>query len=177
MGFFRKKSAAATGNPQAGPRSRAAGAVALRASQLVLLASCACLALAYLYPLFNIQREPEISPEIEGAGLAGMQGVAYPPRETYLQATRRQIFGTQETSLPEIRRESPVSAGDAQTFKEYSLVGVILSKPPQAVIEHAKTQKTYYLTEGEMLGEFLVQKITPGKVILSKKEQRFEMGL
>jgi hypothetical protein len=62
-------------------------------------------------------------------------------------------------------------------IKDINLVGIISGDNPQAVIENKKVQKTYYLTAGQYLGEFRIDKIGEGKVTLDYKGQKFELYL
>jgi len=56
-----------------------------------------------------------------------------------------------------------------------TLVGIVLDKIPQAIIEHEKDQKTYFLKKGDSIDEVKVVDISEGKVTLSFEEEEFEL--
>ena len=86
------------------------------------------------------------------------------------QARRRNIF----TFLPtKEEAASAVSAGP--TLSNFKLVGILWSDSPQAMIENAKEQKTYFVAKGDRIGELDVKDIMRDKVILSKDEQDWEL--
>jgi len=97
------------------------------------------------------------------------------PYEFYLEGIKnRQIF----TSTSHQETQNPVSeakANAADLIKDINLVGIISGENPQAVIEDKKTQKTYYVTKGQFIGEFEVKDIQEGKVILNYKDQKYEL--
>lgn len=98
------------------------------------------------------------------------------PLEPYLQGVRiHRIFGGISYQAAETKEKSDKAAVDL--VKDISLLGVISDDNPQAVIEDKKTQKTYYLNKGQFIGEFQVQDIQPGKVILKYNDQKFELYL
>ncbi len=59
--------------------------------------------------------------------------------------------------------------------KDINLVGIISGEPPQAVIEDVKTKKTYYVTRGQFIGEFRVDDIQEGKIIINYNGQKYEL--
>jgi type II secretory pathway component PulC len=64
-----------------------------------------------------------------------------------------------------------------ELMKEINLLGVISGANPQAVIEDKKSGKTYYVTEGQMIGDFQVEEIGYGKIILNYNGQKFELNI
>lgn len=85
----------------------------------------------------------------------------------------RQIFNVvkpQETARPQ-------SSADLNLIQDLTLVGVISGENPQVIIEDKKSQKTYYLTKGQSLGQFQIEDIQEGKAILSYEGQKFELYL
>ena len=47
-----------------------------------------------------------------------------------------------------------------------ALMGVVEGEPPQAIIQDRKTQQTYFLYEGDTLGEITIRRVRPGVVTL-----------
>ncbi|MDD4938533.1 MAG: hypothetical protein PHE18_02305 [Candidatus Omnitrophica bacterium] len=95
------------------------------------------------------------------------------PYEYYAQGPARDIFGAPASD------PSAASAvkGEAQSFNDITLIGIIGGESPQAVIEDKKSQKTYTLSEGQFLGDFQVEKILEGKVILISNGRRYELNI
>ena len=58
-----------------------------------------------------------------------------------------------------------------------NLVGIMAGDNPQAVIEDKTAGKTFYLSRGQSFGEFKVEEILEGKVILSSRGKRYELSL
>jgi hypothetical protein len=62
-------------------------------------------------------------------------------------------------------------------IKDVNLVGILWGENPQAIVEDKKTQNTYYLTKGQYLGEFQVEALQEGKIILNYKGNKYELHL
>lgn len=115
------------------------------------------------------------------AGLKKIDGLDFAPKEElkpyefYLEPTKqRQIFG----NAPVPEAAIPKVATDGTDFiKQINLVGIISGDNPQAVIEDKNTQKTYYVSKGQFIGEIQIEDIQEGKIILNHKGQRFELYL
>jgi hypothetical protein len=131
---------------------------------------------AFLYPVMGLGkiRLPEVVKE-EGALLSSEAGPQVEPLETYLEGLKaRQIFAAATAS--EATAVSPVAVKNTlDLFKDITLVGIISSDPPQAVIEDKKTQKTYYLSRGQSLGDLKVDDIQEGKVVLDYLGTEYEL--
>ena len=96
------------------------------------------------------------------------------PYEFYLQGIgNRQIFG--RASVQE--NEKPTGVASIDLIKDYNLVGIISGENPQAVIEDKRTQKNYYVTKGQFIGELKVEDIQEGKIIVGYMGQKFELYL
>lgn len=96
------------------------------------------------------------------------------PYDFYSEGIRdRRIFGEQVS--PEAAK--PLSIVSSDLTKDINLIGVILGDNPQAIIEDKKTQKNYYVTKGQFIGEFQVDDIQEGKVILIYEGRKFELYL
>lgn len=138
-------------------------------------ASCIYLIISFIYPWVALKKIklPEVTPEKINETTTG-PGIEVKPYEFYLEGLKnRQIFGsvsTQETT-------KPASVVNVDLVKDINLVGIISGEPIQAVIEDKKTQKTYYVTKGQFIGEFQVEDIQEGKIILNYQGQRFELYL
>lgn len=133
------------------------------------------LAFSLLYPFFGIKKIKlaSVTKEIT-VDKKDTDEPAVKPYEYYAADLKnRQIFGTPAAQ----QAAGPVSAANADLIKDISLVGIISGENPQAVIEDKKSQKTYYLTSGQFIGEIQVEKILDGKIILNYKGERFELYL
>jgi len=148
----------------------------LNARRIILIAFVAAfsyLAISLIYPwvtpreikLPQIPPKKIIEPKVE-------HGQEPRPYEFYLEGIRsRQIFSSASTQ----ETERPASGVNVDLMKDISLVGILSGENPQAVIEDIKTHKTYYATKGQFIGEFQVEDIQEGKIILNYKGQRFEL--
>jgi type II secretory pathway component PulC len=131
------------------------------------------LAVSFIYPLLGLRKIklPQVTPEkIIESKIEPTQEIK--PYEFYLEAAKgRQIF----SSVSGQELGQPASGVSVDLIKDINLVGIISGENPQAVIEDKKTQKTYYVTKGQFIGEFQIGDIQEGKVILDYKGQRFEL--
>lgn len=66
-------------------------------------------------------------------------------------------------------------AGDTDSIQDITLVGIISGERPQAIIENKKTQQTYYVSKGQFIGEFQVEDIQEGKIIINFQGKRYEL--
>ena len=76
----------------------------------------------------------------------------------------KQIFGSGEVREPTPGARSSL---DADISKRFNLVGIISGEEPQAIIEDAQLQKTYYISKGQSMGGITVTEISDGRVALS----------
>ncbi|KPK98759.1 MAG: hypothetical protein AMJ95_02625 [Omnitrophica WOR_2 bacterium SM23_72] len=132
---------------------------------------------AFLYPIFNLSKVklPEVTKEQVKTSSTSSLNVK--PLESYLEGVQqRQIFRAATVSdvLP---ISSAAVTNTLDLFKDMTLVGIISSDPPQAVIEDKKTQKTYYLTRGQAIGDLKVDDIQEGKVIVDYLGTKYELYL
>jgi type II secretory pathway component PulC len=65
----------------------------------------------------------------------------------------------------------------AEIISQYNLSGIVSGDNPKAIIEDKKSQKSYFLREGESAGDLTVEKIGAGKVSLDYKGEKFELVL
>lgn len=102
-----------------------------------------------------------------------------PSAEFYLEAARnRKLFSVPAVTQAQVSQgPTALSAEGQEAIKDISLLGVISGESPQAIIEDKKTQKTYYVTNGQFIGEFQVKDIQEGKVLLNYKGRGFELYL
>ena len=84
----------------------------------------------------------------------------------------KQIFGIIGTS-----GGANSAAINTDLLKDINLVGIIADKNPQAIIEDKKTKKTSYVSKGQMVGDFLIDDIQEGKIILNYRSQKYELYL
>lgn len=132
---------------------------------------------AFAYPLFVTKetiflRENPLDKITESKEAIKQEEIK--PYDFYTQGIKtKQIFGAASAQLTQ---EPNVTVG-ANLIKDINLLGVISGDSPQAIIEDKKSQKTYYVTKGQMIGEFQVEDIGDGKIILNYSGQRFELSI
>jgi len=96
------------------------------------------------------------------------------PLEVYLNNIRsKRIFVSEQY----YQMGKPAVGVAMDALKDMNLVGIITGDNPQAIIEDKKNQKTYYVNKGQYIGEFLIEDILEGKVIISRNNERFELYL
>lgn len=141
----------------------------------VFVVSCFYLAASFIYPLFSKkERFLEIAPEVKSE-LTKEPLQEAKPYEFYLQGVKgKKVFST--TTAVEKERPS-VSASTAESSKGFNLIGIISGENPQAIIEDKASGKTYYLNEGQFIGEFCAEDIQEDKVILDRNGQKLELFL
>lgn len=144
-----------------------------RMVMVILGVSLIYLTASFLYPLLGLRKIklPEVMPgEIIKSKIEATEEIK--PYEFYLEAAKgRQIFSS--ASGQELGQ--PASGVGLDSIKDISLVGIISGENPQAIIEDKKTQKTYYVTKGQFIGEFQVEDIQEGKIIINYNGQRYEL--
>jgi len=140
-----------------------------------LMISLGYLAASYLYPIFGSK---EIKIEVlalDNPSLEKPQNVQdNKPLEWYLEAVKqRPIF--KSASLGAGQQMSLAVTSDIN--KDFVLVGIITGQSPQAIIEDRKAGKTYYIAKGQFLGQYLLEDILDGKIILKINGQSFELSI
>lgn len=142
----------------------------------LFILSCISLVIAFSYPWFVMQKIdlPKANPQMPGEETALLKEETK-TYEYYLEPIKqRQIFATGTSSE---RTEQPIAVASADMVKDLSLLGVISGANPQAIIEDKKSQKTFYVSKGQLIGELQVEDIKEGKIILNHKGQRYELSL
>jgi hypothetical protein len=141
------------------------------------IAALIYLAVSFLYPLWeekNIPTQLKIQPPLAAGEFKAAAKKEPKPLESYLAPIRgRQIFSA-------VRGEAPgtaAKAADASLIKDINLVGIISGDNPQAIIEDKKSQKNYYLSKGQFIGDLKVEDIEEGKIILNYNGQKYELHL
>ena len=88
----------------------------------------------------------------------------------------RNLFKTGATASSRDTGNSEPGA-PVELLGNYSLSGVIGGENPQAIIEDKKSGRTYFLNRGQYLGDFKIEDILEGRVILEFKGQKLELAL
>lgn len=88
---------------------------------------------------------------------------------------KRNLFKTYEA--PGKTQAPAAQIAPSDLLGNYALAGVISGDNPQAIIEDKKTKATYFLNKGQLLGNFKIEEILEGKVILELSGERFELSL
>lgn len=93
----------------------------------------------------------------------------------YKQFSKRDIFNAPLTT--DKTDTGSVGSNLKDATKNLILVGVILGKQPQAIIEDKVTKMTHFLNKGDSIDKVLVKDILESKVILSSAGEDIELGL
>ncbi len=141
---------------------------------LILVAIFAVI--SFVYPFIGYNKLlPETSVSVDADKLTIQAKPKARPYEEYLKGIDdRKIFDSSSLSGSSTAA-SAVASQDL--IKDINLVGIISGDNPQAIIEDKKTQKTYYLYQGQYLGEFQIEEIKEGKVTVNYRGQKFELYL
>jgi type II secretory pathway component PulC len=142
-----------------------------------VLVSLIYLVFVFIYPLVALNKiDLPVVRETEKVEISEAGKKEAKPYEYYLNGMQaRPLFGNASGQQGET--EALAIATEASSIKDINLVGVIMGDSPQAVIEDKKAQKTYYLIQGQFIGDFQVEEIMSGKVILNYHGQKFELNV
>jgi hypothetical protein len=142
-----------------------------------LIASSLYLLSAFAFPVFVSKKIVFLQEKPFNKKLESKESIKQEEIKTYDFYARgiksKQIFGVASTQLTQ---NSNVTVG-ANLIKDINLLGVISGANPQAIVEDKKLEKTYYVTNGQMIGEFKVENIGDGKIILNYSGQKFELSI
>jgi hypothetical protein len=133
------------------------------------------LAILFIYPLagsknISLKQLPAKNP----SELNIQEKERSKPYEEYIAGiSGRKIF----SASPAQGKELPMGVVNSDMLKEINLVGIISGDNPQAVLEDKKSLKTYYLSKGQFMGEFQIDDIQEGKIILISNGQKYELYL
>lgn len=137
------------------------------------LLSALYLTASFIYPLLGLTKISPLQIKQESINNSP-QKTETESFESYTQEIKdRRIFGN-AASASQIQAPAAI---DADIVKDITLVGILAGDNPQAVIEDKKTQKTFYLTKGQFIGEIQIDDILEGKVILNYRGQKYELYL
>ncbi len=96
------------------------------------------------------------------------------PVSNYINASKkRDIFNPLSVMPPEKFKESASLLRDL--IKDLSLVGIYWSRDPEAMIEHIKEKKTYFLKIGQTIKGIQVKAILKDRVILEYNNEEMEL--
>jgi len=149
-----------------------------RIIQLLFILPCLYLFFSFLWPwLGNDKIKLPEEPSRNTAAVTPLDNKdTAKPFDYYLQgASKRQIFKSAYTSDGGANR--PESAVNLDLSKDLGLVGIITGANPQAIVEDKRSQRTYYLAKGQLIGDIQVDEILESKIILNYKGQKYELYL
>lgn len=93
-----------------------------------------------------------------------------------------QQIGKRQLFVPSIgKKEEGASLAKSLSLREimqdFSLIGIMEGKSPQAIIEDKKAKKTYFLNRGDYLDEIKITDIQKDKVTLEYQGENFDLFL
>ena len=141
----------------------------------VFIAACLFLLLSFVAPYMPgaLLTEKELAPP-GGTRENILSEAGKKPLQYYIEAVKdKSIF----SSAAPAAAVEPVSIAEADLAKDINLLGIISGERPEAVIEDKKVDKVFYVSRGMFIGDYQVQDIQDGKVILSRDGKRFELHL
>jgi len=141
---------------------------------LILAALLVIISFAYPFIFLRHIRIPKIEAQkgqLEKANASGIKNTL----DYYLQGARgKNIFAVKNSSTS---NSAAMSGAEVQSIKDINVVGIIMGANPQAILEDKKNMKSYYVSKGQFVGEFLVEDIQEGKIIVNFKGQKVELYL
>lgn len=135
-----------------------------------LLVLCAYFAASLVFSITGLKKFPKALLGVqEDARLSGFPELAPLKVADYLEKIRqRDIFKIKEGVVTEQRSAPKVEVDIAKAATAHlKLVGISWSSNPDAMIEDTKAMRTFFVKQGQMIGDVRVQKITKDKVTLS----------
>jgi type II secretory pathway component PulC len=142
---------------------------------IVFVASCIYLIYSFIYPEIRLRKIklPRVAEAKIPENRIDLQR-QMKPYEFYLEASKkRQIFG----GISGLENSISASAAESASIKDMNLVGILSGDTPQAIIEDKRAQKTYYVNKGQFVGDFQLEDIQEGKIILNNNGQRYELHI
>jgi len=94
----------------------------------------------------------------------------------------RDLFALpQQTVIQEnadtVSSSNAVSVTTSALPDHVKVVGIIVGKPSEIVIEDTQTQQTFFIQEGQAQGDFAMERVDNGRVIVSFRGQNFQIPL
>lgn len=98
------------------------------------------------------------------------------PQEAVLSEPLQELVSARDIFQPFSSAASVASSGSAvSAARGLVLSGIYMGKHPQAIIRDQKTDKVYFLMEGDEVAGYIVIKISADKVILRRGTQELEL--
>jgi hypothetical protein len=101
-----------------------------------------------------------------------------------IELTRRNLFQPLVAAAPPPPKvEAPPPPPPApkiplsQRAAHLRLTGIIAGTPPQAVVEDRRRNATRYVSAGESIDEFHVEKVLPDRIVISADGDTLELAL
>ena len=140
--------------------------------------SCLYLAFSFIFPVRGLQKV-DASGNLKQGSFNSVDELKkrIKPYEYYSRGidNNRRIFAAALSEGELSDKDGLKEAVPLDMVKTISLLGIIAGDIPQAIIEDKRSQKTYYLNKWQSLGEFVVDDIQEGKVVLNYKGEKFEV--
>jgi len=114
----------------------------------------------------------------DGPGVKGQKPVkerTIKPFSYFQQAIDKRVLFQSFAPEKEAARVVPAGATFRDLVKNLTLMGIVSGRNQQAVIEDAKTKKTYFLYEGDFLGEIKVEQIYADRVVLEYRGENVQL--
>ncbi len=169
-----QKISAITSNIAAKPKHSIIPKISVSQSILFILAASFLFMLsAFVYQFLGYKITPPVKPKGENKTPFFQKEI--PPFENYVADIKNNSIFTNAVT-PETSKQV-INAASSEAIKDFNLIGIVSGANPQAILENKSLQKTYYLSKGQGIGEFIIEDIQEGKIILSHNGQRYELHL
>ena len=106
------------------------------------------------------------------------------PKSAGADLTRRDLFKDMAPPPPPppvvevpVGPPPPPKIPLSERASRFRLVGILSGEKPQAIIEDVQTQRTIYVSPGQLLAGLVAESVTAGKAVLSDGDERFDLTL
>lgn len=104
--------------------------------------------------------------------------ISLPPADNYTGAmSQRQIFKMYEPPVVQPVGPPKPRVTLQQLLAGYAFIGIIFGEPSQAIIEERRSGQSYYLTEGQYIGEIKIEKIDRGKITVKYEDEVMDIRI
>ncbi len=84
-------------------------------------------------------------------------------------------YAQRKVSALRVGSEKSVQKSIEGSFEGFKVVGIIVDKNPQVVVENIKSKETVFLSRGDQLQGAVLEEVLGGKAIFVKQGKRIEM--
>lgn len=123
------------------------------------------LVLTYILPFQSVEALAVSIPKITASSLESLEGFQK-------KMEVRNLF-----FAPKKPEETPKAAGIEEKLQDLSLIGVVTSDEPEAIVKDNRSDQTYFVRGGQKIRDIEVKEVKSGSVILKAGDEEREIFL